>query len=95
MVTMETCLVRAPEAVEQLFPGEAVVMLPQQGAVKVLNDVGARIWALLDGERPLRAIRDLLCAEYAVEPAQAERDLLAFAQELLQRSMVSLKAPAP
>jgi hypothetical protein len=33
---------------------EAVVVLPDKGEVKVLNEVGAQIWALADGTRSVR-----------------------------------------
>ena len=35
---------------------EAVIVLPDRGEVKVLNEVGARIWALADGSRSVREI---------------------------------------
>lgn len=69
---------------------EAVLILPEQGKVQVLNEVGARIWSLADGTRTVREIAAAICAEYDVNPAQAEADTLAFVTELAERGIVSL-----
>ena len=82
-----------PQVVAQMLPAEAVLLLPSKGEVKVLNDVGARIWALLDGKRTLSEIIELVCAEYAVLQAQAKKDVLEFVGELAQRNLVVLSFP--
>ena len=51
-------------------------------SVYVLNDVGARIWQLLDGERDLDDIVAVLADEYEVDRAEAEADLSAYLTEL-------------
>jgi hypothetical protein len=81
-----------PGVVGRVVDNEAVLVLPNLGKVKVLNEVGARIWALADGKRSLRQIAAQLCAEYQVEQAQAEADTLAFAAELANRGVLTLNA---
>jgi hypothetical protein len=76
--------------VGQVIEGEAVLVLPERGEVKVLNPVGARIWQLADGHRTLGDIVAVICAEYAVEPAQAQADVLDFAAELARKGVVRL-----
>ena len=49
-----------------------------------LNEVGARIWESIDGTRQVREIRDLIVAEFDVEGAQAEADLLRLLDQLSQ-----------
>ena len=71
---------------------EAVLVLPGKGQVKVLNDVGARIWSLADGTRTVREIAAQLTAEYQVDPATAETDTLDFLADLVQREIVTLAA---
>lgn len=87
-ITLESRLRAHPEVAGQTLNGEAVLLLPTKGQVKVLNPVGARIWALLDGRRTLREIAALIGAEYDVALAEAQADLVAFVNELLQRDMV-------
>ena len=49
-----------------------------------LNEVGARIWESIDGTRQVGEIRDLIVAEFDVEGAQAEADLLTLLDQLSQ-----------
>jgi len=75
---------------------EAVIVLPASGKIEVLNDVGARIWSLVNGHRSVREIATLLCAEYQVESALAEADALVFLEELAGRGVITfLDTPSP
>ena len=71
---------------------EAVVVLPDKGQVKVLNEVGAQIWALADGSRSVREIIAAVCREYDVPPAVAEVDTLKFLAELQQKGLITVRA---
>ncbi len=69
--------------------GEEVILLdfPSDSYLK-LNEVGARIWDLL--EHPIR-VQDLfetLLREYQVDSTQLEQDLHRFLREMLQRGLV-------
>jgi hypothetical protein len=48
-----------------------------------LNDVGARIYELIDGQRSAREIAAVIVDEFAVSPEQAETDVLEFLDQLL------------
>ncbi len=52
------------------------------GNIYVLNELGGRIWELMNGERTLADVRDILLDEYDVMPDVLEADLLAFVQQL-------------
>lgn len=69
---------------------EAVIVLPEKGQVKVLNEVGTRIWSLIDGKRRLREIISIIVSEYQVNNEIAEKDTLAFIEELIQKDIISL-----
>jgi len=75
---------------EQPGKTEAVLVLPSQGKVKVLNEVAARIWALSDGSRQVRQIVDIICTEYQVESGQAEVDILEFLSELEMKKAIQV-----
>lgn len=87
-ITVSSIVVRQLHVVEQLLPNEAVLLVPTRGEVKVLNDVGARIWISIDGTRSVGEIAAEICAEYAVERAQAEHDAITFIHELAQRNLI-------
>ncbi len=73
---------------------EAVVVLPSRGKIEVLNDVGARIWSLVDGARSVREIASVVSMEYKVEPVEAEADSLAFLEDLARRGAITFR-PSP
>jgi hypothetical protein len=78
--------------VETSVPGvnEAVLVLPEQGKLKVLNDVGARIWSLVDGKRTIRQIAGEISTEYAISTSQAEDDARTFIDSLVQKGICRL-----
>lgn len=84
----------APGVIGRRVQNEAVIVLASQAKVKVLNEVGARIWSLVDGSRSIGEIAMILCAEYQVEPEQAQADVLQFVAELVERGALLL-SPTP
>jgi len=51
-------------------------------SICTLNDVGARIWELIDGEKKVREIKDKIVEEFEVTPEEAEKDLMEYLQQL-------------
>ena len=89
-ISIDSYLSPAPGVVGRRVQNEAVVVLASQAKVKVLNEVGARIWSLADGSRNLGEIAAILCTEYQVEPEQAQADVLQFVAELVDRGALLL-----
>lgn len=96
MLDPESYPVRCPGVVGRLLEPddrgerEAVLVLTEQSQVKVLNEVGARIWSLIDGTHSLREIARLLSQEYTVDTVQAERDVVDFVSQLVDKQVVTL-----
>jgi hypothetical protein len=93
MIEMNSVPVPAPEAVGRVINGEAVIVLPQQGTVKVLNEVGARIWTLADGSRTVGEIAAVICAEYQVTTEEAREDACRFIETLAGRGVLAILQP--
>ena len=93
-MTLDSYVWPAPAVIAQIVSGEAVLMLPARGEVKVLNSIGSRIWELCGGQRRLRDIVGVIVAEYAVDQASAEQDLLIFVADLAARGLLVV-APQP
>jgi hypothetical protein len=47
-----------------------------------LNDIGEHIWSLMNGDRSLKQIADLLTQEYDVDIMEAQKDVVEFVEAL-------------
>lgn len=81
----------APGVISRLMDGEAVLVHPAQGKVRVLNTVGARVWELADGSRDLAALAEAIAAEYAISPERAVADVSAFCEDLVRRGVMVMR----
>jgi hypothetical protein len=75
--------------------GEAMILNLNDGVYYGLDPVGARIWELLQEQRPVAEIRDTLLAEFEVSEERCERDLLRLLNELIEAQLVEIVADAP
>ncbi len=57
--------------------------------IYVLNEVGARIWELLDGKREIEEISNMISSEYDIMAEEAERDIRDFIEDI--KSIGALK----
>jgi hypothetical protein len=67
---------------------EGVVIRQRAAEVLVVNEVGARILQLLDGQRSLRQVIESLVEEFAADRADLERDLDAYTAALIEAGVV-------
>jgi len=90
MIDLDTIPQPNPDIVCKIVEHEAVLVLPEIGKVKVLNDVGAVIWQLVDGSRTLQEIAVILYETFDVNLEKAETDTINFITELSDRQLVYL-----
>lgn len=76
----------------RIIGGEAVIILPEKGEIKVLNAVASRVWELIDGTKNIREVLDQICQEFDVPPEQAETDVFEFLTELRDLQMIETEA---
>jgi sulfur transfer complex TusBCD TusB component (DsrH family) len=81
----------AGDLLASAFGAELVILSLKDGVYYGLEDVGARIWALLQQPTTISAIRDALVAEYDVESARCERDVQALLQDLAARGLIEVR----
>lgn len=55
-----------------------------------LNEVGARVYELIDGKRPVRDIVSVVLDEFEVSAEQAESDVREFIAQLLEIESIRL-----
>lgn len=67
---------------------EGVVIRQEAGEVLVVNEVGARVLSLLDGERTVEVVLATLAEEFEVEREKLRADLAAYLRELLLNGVI-------
>ncbi|MEM1247885.1 MAG: PqqD family protein [Acidobacteriota bacterium] len=72
---------------------EAIVIRQQAAEVLVLNEVGARILQLLEGEPNLDELVDSLAQEFEAERSQLQADAVAFVAELVEAGVLEEVSP--
>lgn len=82
-------LSRSPDAASRTYDGQATIVLPSRAEVKVLNEVGSRVWESIDGRRTLGEILDTVLAEFDVPREKATADVIEFVGALKAQGMVS------
>ncbi len=89
-ITQQSLLTRNPDLVAAGMNGDIVMMSIEQGLYFGISGVGTRIWELLEQPASVDALAQTILAEYEVDEVTCQRDLLAFARELLKHGVVSL-----
>ena len=83
--------VQVPEdVVFRELDGEAVVLNLDSGIYFGLDEVGTRIWQLVDEHRSLRRAWEALQTEFDAPSSQLEADLIAFVDHLRAKGLVIL-----
>jgi coenzyme PQQ biosynthesis protein PqqD len=70
--------------------GQTVLLRLEDGGYYALDDVGARIWELCDGGRPVADIVALLCAEFDAPAPVVQTDVLEFIDDLRRERLLVL-----
>ncbi|MGE5125204.1 MAG: PqqD family protein [Betaproteobacteria bacterium] len=84
--------------VTRRIAGETIVVpiraeAAQLDSVYVFNEVGARIWELIESGRPEEAVIASLTEEFEVDAERARADLTAFVDVLRQAGLVEAVRP--
>jgi hypothetical protein len=85
--------INAEIVVSRELEGEAVILNLESGVYFGLNEVGARIWALIQQYGSLRKVLETIQEEYEVAPQVLESDLLQLVGQLHARGLVNLTQP--
>ena len=80
-----------PELTWRLLDGEAVIVSPTSGEIRVLNQVGAEIWQLLVDGSTVEKIEAVLIGQHNLSSEQAHADVSAFLEDLLSCGLITWK----
>ena len=87
MTGLKSILSHSPSIVTRKTGNEYVLVpitnnIADMDSVYTLNDTGAFIWELIDGQRSVKEIIDLLTEEYDIDIDTAEEDILSFIESM-------------
>lgn len=90
------CLVSAAkDQVSSELAGEVVILDIKAGVYHGLDGVGVTVWKLIeDRPRTIAELRDAIVAEYEVDPATCERDLLALVEQMAGHGLIEVRHEA-
>jgi hypothetical protein len=94
-ITPATVLRRRSDVRYRRIEGEAVVLRQSAAEVLVLNEVGASVLDLADGESSVGEWIDALREEYEGDSHTLAREVLAFAAELAEAGLLEPVAGGP
>jgi hypothetical protein len=72
---------------------ELVILNLRDGVYYGLEDVGVRVWSLLQKPVTLATLRDTLVAEYSVDQQACEEDVRALLADLEARGLIVVQEP--
>lgn len=70
--------------------GEVVILGLKDGMYFEVNEVGARIWQMIQEPRTVRSVIAALLDEYDVTSEQCEADVLSIAGEMIRRGLAEI-----
>ncbi|HEY3176118.1 MAG TPA: PqqD family protein [Candidatus Polarisedimenticolia bacterium] len=78
-----------PDSASRVYDGEAFIVLPQSHQYKILNQVGTRVWELIDGTRTVDDMANIIASEYEVSIETAHKDVSDFISDLKENGMLA------
>src|SRR5262249_9364162 len=89
--SLGTCFTRSDGILVAEAQGQTVLLRLSDGSYYALDEVGALIWELCDGERSLQDIVTELCSQFEATERTVTADVIEFVGEL-QREQLLVEA---
>ena len=84
------------EVADNVFPNqieqEKVILSLKSGQYYGLDEIGARIWDLLQQSQTMGEITRIICREYEVELEECEGDVRELLEELLEAKLIEVQS---
>lgn len=93
-ISQSSTVVAVKEQVSSELEGESVILNLKSGTYYGLNNVGARIWNLIQEPKQVSEVREAILEEYEVEPEHCDRDILELLQQLANVELIEVRDEA-
>src|SRR5215210_651526 len=90
----DTIVVASRDQVSSDLGEEVAILDLKLGVYYGLDEVGARVWELIQEPRVVSDVRDVLIEEYDVAPERCERDLFALLERLAEEGLIEVRDEA-
>ena len=87
-MNLDTILSIPPQVMSRLVDDETVLLDLESGMYFGLDGVGKRIWESIEKGNSLGKTVELIISEFEVDEAQAQKDVIDFASELVERGLL-------
>lgn len=93
-MTPDTVVVANPDAMTSSVGIETVILHFTAGTYFGLDEVGTRIWQLVQERRSVREIRGALLEEYDVDEERCDRAVHSLLASLAEHGLITIDAPS-
>ena len=91
--TLDSVVVASDKPLTAPLGGEIVLLDPGEGIYFSLNEVGARVWELIEEPSSVQSICDRIVEEFEVDMQTCCDDILKVVSDLVERGLVGLVQP--
>ena len=91
MQAQEKIPVKSENTASRIVDGEAVIVVLDKQQTIVLNELGSRIWELVDGQKNIAELTQLITSEFDITSTEALKDINDFMEDLMQREVILMK----
>ena len=89
-ISQTAVITATPNQLSSELGGEAIILNMASGVYYGLNEVGARVWELVQQPRSLAELHSMLLEEYDVQPEVCKRDLVKIISMLQDARLVEV-----
>ncbi len=90
ILNKDSTVYRNPEMLSSNMDGEKVMMSIENGEYYGLNQIGSRIWELIETPKTIDDLVGKLTDEFDVSPEICENDVMVFLRELLEKNLITV-----
>lgn len=90
-VDLHSIVVASSEQLASSVGGETVILGLKAGRYYGVDNVGARVWQMVQTPTPVADIRNTIVAEYDVDPQRCEADLLKLLDQMVEAHLVEVR----
>jgi hypothetical protein len=83
-------IVASSDQISSDLGGESIILNLKSGTYFGLNEVGSRVWELIQSPRRFADLSMTLCHEYVVDSDVCDRDLMTLLQELHTAGLIQV-----